>query len=107
MIDNYKRAKDLNPQRMNPLIANVFSKMGVVEELGSVPRRIFRYTPLIAGGKEPLIEEEDVYKVSIPIEAGASDWAQKSIQKTPVKILFLIRNNPYVTKISLKSFYGV
>lgn len=64
MIDYYKRAKDLNPPRMNPLIANVLSKMGVVEELGSGPRRIFKYTPLIAGGKEPLIEEEDVYKVS-------------------------------------------
>lgn len=33
----------------------------------------------MSGGKLPQIEEEDVYKVTIPIEALASDGGQKSI----------------------------
>ena len=36
----------------------------------------------MSGGKLPQIEEEDVYKVTIPIEALASDGGQKSIQKS-------------------------
>ena len=35
----------------------------------------------MSGGKLPQIEEEDVYKVTIPIEALASDGGQKSIQE--------------------------
>ena len=79
----------LRPHRKNPLIANVFSQMGIVEELGSGTRKIFKYTPLISGGKEPLIEEEDVYKVTIPLEAGVQDekrewtklWDQLGLSK--------------------------
>ena len=58
-------------------------------------------------GKLPQIEEEDVYKVTIHIEALASDGGQKSIQegiqKTPERILSLISNNPYVTKNEMAS----
>ena len=97
----------LKPHRKNPLIANVFSQMGIVEELGSGTRKIFKYTPLISGGKEPMIEEEDVYKVTIPLEATTTmeghDDIQKSIQKTPEKILSLIHANPYITKNEMAS----
>ena len=40
--------------------------MGVVEELGSGMRKMFKYTPLYANGKEPIIEEQDVYHIEIP-----------------------------------------
>jgi len=33
--------------------------MGIVEELGSGMRKMFKYTPLYANGKEPIIEEQD------------------------------------------------
>ena len=101
----------LKPHRKNPLIANVFSQMGIVEELGSGTRKIFKYTPLISGGNEPQIEEEDVYKVVIPLEATTMEEEhddiqksiQKSIQKTPEKILSLIQANPYITKNEMAS----
>ena len=100
----------LKPHRKNPLIANVFSQMGIVEELGSGTRKIFKYTPLISGGNEPQIEEEDVYKVVIPLEATTMEGhdeiqksIQKSIQKTPDKILSLIQANPYITKNEMAS----
>ena len=72
-------------------IANVFSQMGIVEELGSGTRKIFKYTPLMSGGKLPQIEEEDVYKVTIPIEALASDGGQKSIQEGIQKSILIYR----------------
>ena len=58
-----------------------------------------------------MIEEEDVYKVTIPLEAtttmeGHDDIQksiQKSIQKTPDKILSLIQTNPYITKNEMAS----
>ena len=101
----------LKPHRKNPLIANVFSQMGIVEELGSGTRKIFKYTPLISGGNEPQIEEEDVYKVVIPLESTTMEEEhddiqksiQKSIQKTPEKILSLIQANPYITKNEMAS----
>ena len=63
--------------------------MGIVEELGSGTRKIFKYTPLLSGGKEPMIEEEDVYKVTIPMEAGVQNeklewtmlWDQLGLSK--------------------------
>lgn len=56
----------LKPHRKNPVIANVFSQMGIVEELGSGTKKIFKYTPLFSDGKEPEIEEQDVYRITIP-----------------------------------------
>ena len=53
----------MRPHRKNPKIANVFSQMGIVEELGSGIRKMFKYTPLYANGKEPIIEEQDVYRI--------------------------------------------
>ena len=57
----------MRPHRKNPKIANVFSQMGIVEELGSGMRKMFKYTPLYANGKEPIIEEQDVYRIEIHI----------------------------------------
>ncbi|MDD6002621.1 MAG: putative DNA binding domain-containing protein [Bacteroidales bacterium] len=57
---------NMKPHRKNPTIAKVFSQMGIVEELGSGTRKMFKYTPLYADGKEPIIEEQDVYRIEIP-----------------------------------------
>ena len=45
----------------------------------------------MSGGKLPHIEEEDVYKVTIPIEALASDGGQKSIQEGIQKSILIYR----------------
>lgn len=63
----------LKPHRKNPVIANVFSQMGIVEELGSGTKKMFKYTPLFSGGKEPQIDEQDVYRIIIPYEGGTDN----------------------------------
>lgn len=71
----------LKPHRKNPTIANVFSQMGIVEELGSGTKKIFRYTPLFSGGKDPQIDEQDVYRITIPCESLTDINRQQAIAK--------------------------
>ncbi len=58
--------------------------MGIVEELGSGMRKMFKYTPLYANGKEPVIEEQDVYRIEIPyiptLQGSNVEATQKSTQ---------------------------
>lgn len=75
--------KTLKPHRKNPTIANVFSQMGIVEELGSGTKKIFKYTPLFSGGKDPVIEEHDVYRIIIPYE-GTTDINRQETDKKPI-----------------------
>ena len=57
---------NLRPHAKNPTIANFFAQLGIVEELGNGTRTMFKYVPLISGGQEPLLEEQDEFKVCIP-----------------------------------------
>ena len=47
--------------------------MGIVEELGSGTKKMFNYTPLFSGGKDPQIDEQDVYRITIPYEGGTDN----------------------------------
>ena len=103
--------KTMKPHRKNPTIANVFSQMGIVEELGSGTRKMFKYTPLYANGKEPIIEEQDVYRIEIPyiptLQGSNVGTTQKSTQKSTQKILELIKENPKVTTQEMADTLGI
>ena len=68
---------------------------------------MFKYTPLYANGKEPVIEEQDVYRIEIPyiptLQGSTFDTTQKSTQKK----LDLIRENPYVTTQEMADSIGI
>ena len=72
---------------------------------------MFKYTPLYANGKEPVIEEQDVYRIEIPyiptLQGSEIDTTQKSTQKSTQKILDLIRENPYVTTQEMADSIGI
>ena len=100
----------MRPHRKNPKIANVFSQMGIVEELGSGMRKMFKYTPLYANGKEPIIEEQNVYRIEIPyvptLQGSDVDTTQKTTLKSTLKsalkgtrkdIVRIMSESPYVT----------
>ena len=57
---------NLRPHAKNPTIANFFSQLGLVEELGRGTRALYEYVPKISGGRMPVIEEMDEFKVVIP-----------------------------------------
>lgn len=91
--------RTLKPHRKNPVIANVFSQMGIVEELGSGTVRMFKYTPLYSDGKEPVIEEQDVYRIEIPylatLQAAESESGLKSgLKRTPARIIEILEITP-------------
>ena len=99
-----RQLQDGRPHRKNPVIAKVFTQMGIVEELGSGTRKMFKYTPIYAKGKEPVIEEQDIYRVEIPyiptLQSTNPKSSEKSgpetTQKTTQKILELIKENPNI-----------
>jgi len=96
----------MRPHRKNPKIANVFSQMGIVEEMGSGIRKLFRYTPLYANGKEPIIEEQDVYRIEIPYvptllpttdESGKKSTLKSTLKGTRKDVVDIILNSPHIT----------
>lgn len=72
----------------------------VVEELGSGTKKMFKYTPLFSDGKEPMIEEQDVYKITIPCDSLSTETVEtteKSKEKSKEKVLALIKRNNQIT----------
>ena len=68
---------------------------------------MFKYNPPYSNGKEPVIEEQDVYRIEIPyiptLQGSTFDTTQKSTQK----VLDLIRENPYVTTQKMADSIGI
>lgn len=57
---------NLHPHAKNPTIANFFTQLGVVEELGRGIRVMFNYVPLISSGRKPVVEEQDEFRMILP-----------------------------------------
>ena len=54
------------PYPKNPIIAKFFNNIGRADELGSGVRNLYKYTKMYSGG-EPILFEDDVFKVEIPL----------------------------------------
>jgi len=68
---------------------------------------MFKYTPLYANGKEPVIDEHDVYHIEIPYIPTLLGSEIDTTQKSTQKILDLIRENPYVTTQEMADSIGI
>jgi ATP-dependent DNA helicase RecG len=88
------------PYPKNPTISNFFRQLGWVEDLGSGVRNMFKYCPIYVHGAMPVMEENDVFKLTIRYEverapvvgsSGESDISNED------KIMALIRENPEFT----------
>ena len=90
---------------------NNYAQMGVVEELGSGMRKMFKYTLLYANGKEPIIEEHDVYRIEIlyisTLLGSDNETTWKTTQKTTRKMLALIKKNPSISREELAEKCGI
>jgi len=79
-LENFK------PHPKYPIIANFFRQLGWVEELGSGVRKMYKYCPIYVDGAMPIIEDGDVFKLTIRHEAeavgvnvGVNDGAKKRL----------------------------
>jgi ATP-dependent DNA helicase RecG len=86
------------PHPKNPAIDNCFRQMGWVEDLGSGIRNMYKYCPIYAYGALPIMEENDVFKLTIKYEKeNKAERANKSSLSKTEKILLLIQDNPKIT----------
>lgn len=59
-------ADSFTPYPKNPIIANFFNNIGRADELGSGVRNLYKYTKIYANS-EPVLFEDDVFKVEVPL----------------------------------------
>lgn len=60
--------ENVQPVSKNPILASFFKQIGNADELGSGTRNLFRYVRLYSGA-DPVLDEEDLFKVTIPLDA--------------------------------------
>lgn len=78
-------ADNFSPYPKNPIIANFFSNIGRADELGSGVRNLYKYTKIYSGG-EPVLFEDDVFRVEVPVfEPFSMNVADDKTEK-PIKI---------------------
>ena len=74
--------KDFSPMPKNPSIANVFTQIGLAEELGSGTRNLFRYSKAFMGGDPSLVDGSTFY-AKIPDAAGVLTGGDVPSRKKP------------------------
>ncbi len=79
---------DFSPYPKNPKIAKFFKEIGLVDELGSGVRNIFKYNKIYSGA-EPEFIEGDVFKTIIPLipQDSEQDSEQDRVQEITIKLL--------------------
>ena len=68
---------------------------------------MFNYTPRYANGKEPVIEEQDVYRIEIPYVPSLQGSDIDTTQKTTQKIVEQMRSNPTISIEELAELCGL
>jgi ATP-dependent DNA helicase RecG len=96
------------PHPKNPTISDFFRQLGWVEDLGSGIRNMFKYCPIYVKDALPVMEEGDIFKLTVRYEKENASMTQSSEKDTTVvnikhadKILELIRENSKITAISI------
>jgi ATP-dependent DNA helicase RecG len=103
---------NLRPHAKNPIIANVFAQTSLVEELGSGTRKIFKYTPIYAHGKQAEIIDADIFKIIIPhddvvaMTTPTDNTVNETINETIKSVLIHIKENPKITQRELCDILG-
>ena len=108
--------QNLCPRPKNPTIADFFQAIGRADEHGSGVRNLFKYDHLYSGA-EPVFDEEDVFTLTIPLNANHSPEANlprrwggsltgERLRQTRKAILNAIRDNPSASAKSISERLG-
>jgi ATP-dependent DNA helicase RecG len=97
--------ENVMPHPKNPAIANCFLQMGWVENLGSGVRNMYKYCPIYVNGAFPVMEENDVFKLTVRYEKeGAYSRYSENVSeriKHENEILELIGENSKITNVEI------
>ena len=94
---------NVTPYPKNPTIAGFFREIGWMDDLGSGIRNMYKYCPIYVKGALPVMEEGDLFKLTIRYEKEGSfpqiiNKGETSLKiKHADKILTLIKENPKIT----------
>ncbi len=83
---------EFTPYPKNPLIYNFFANIGRTDTIGSGVKNLYKYTPIYSDGGKPKPElfEDDVFKISIPLNVEATNEAKEKINYLKEKKRYLI-----------------
>lgn len=90
---------EFTPYPKNPLIQQFFANIGRTDTIGSGVRNLYKYTPIYSEGGKPELFEDDVFKISIPLNKVAADSAKesKTLSKREQKIYDMICENIHLS----------
>ena len=84
-----------NPLPKNPIVADLFTNIGLADTLGSGTRNLFKYS-WAYGGSQPVLSEGDVFEATVPILKGAASSMGASFDVDEV-IFRMIEDYGYAT----------
>ena len=90
---------EFTPYPKNPLIQHFFANIGRTDTIGSGVRNLYKYTPIYSEGGMPELFEDDVFKISIPLNKIAAESAKesKTLSKREQKIYDMICENIHLS----------
>ena len=90
---------EFSPYPKNPLIANFFTTMGRSETIGSGVKNLYQLTPIYSDGGTPVLFEDDVFKIEIPLTKTAANEQKTKTELTEreSKIKDMILQNKKIT----------
>ena len=90
---------EFTPYPKNPLIQQFFANIGRTDTIGSGVRNLYKYTPIYSDGGKPELIENDVFRITIPLDKMAADEAreQKTLSEREQKIYNMICENIHLS----------
>lgn len=100
---------EFSPYPKNPLIANFFTTMGRTESIGSGVKNLYQYTPIYSDGGKPILFEDDVFKIEIPLTKAATESQREKtvLNERESQIRNLIAHNRKISTEELAEHFGV
>ena len=90
---------EFTPYPKNPLIQSFFANIGRTDSIGSGVRNLYMYTPIYVDGGKPELFEDDVFRISIPLNKSAAAEAEdnKTLTERQLKIYDMICENKHLS----------
>lgn len=90
---------EFQPYPKNPIIQRFFANIGRTDTIGSGVINLYKYTPIFSDGGKPELFEDDVFKITIPLNKEAAKKAsdQKKLSDREQAIYNLICENKHLT----------
>jgi ATP-dependent DNA helicase RecG len=90
---------EFQPYPKNPVLQRFFANIGRTDTIGSGVKNLYKYTPIYSDGGKPELFEDDVFKITIPLNKAAAETAkeQNSLSDRQQAIYDMICDNRHLT----------